>query len=210
MDKIPRYKAVIDTENSEEQGVNFISLVESPATEEQWVALSKEKEKEKEVKLSLDVEKQIVTGAVLIPKQEIYRITAGEEWLLIYDEDCIEQIAINFFKKLKGVNKTTLEHSSDKFSNVTIYESWIKTTENDKSNDLLKKNYPKGTWFVTMKIEDQVIWNRIKEGKYKGFSIEGLFDIHPINDKIVKQNKTIKNQLGLSEIFNEVKKISTI
>lgn len=34
---------------------------------------------------------------------------------------------------------------------------------------------PKGTWMISMKIEDDQIWSDAKEGKYKGFSIEGYF-----------------------------------
>jgi len=34
---------------------------------------------------------------------------------------------------------------------------------------------PNGTWFVKMKIENEDLWNKIKEGELKGLSIEGYF-----------------------------------
>jgi hypothetical protein len=46
---------------------------------------------------------------------------------------------------------------------------------NDKSS-ALGLNYPEGTWVITMKVNSPTLWNEIKEGKYKGYSIEGYFN----------------------------------
>jgi uncharacterized protein YaiE (UPF0345 family) len=208
MKDLPKYKAVLNDEN-QEQGVSFISLVESPATEEHWIAMTKQ---DNTINLSMNEDKRIITGAVLIPDQEIYRVLeTGEEFTISYDAKCIEKVSIDFFKKMRGINNTTIEHNKHT-PDITIYESWIKTTENDKSNDLLKKDYKLGTWFITMKIEDEQLWKNIKEGKQNGFSIEGIFDLQPIEDQIVKQSKEnkLKKVSELSEIFKEFNKINTI
>jgi len=34
---------------------------------------------------------------------------------------------------------------------------------------------PKGTWMVSMKIEDDALYEKAKTGEVKGFSIEGYF-----------------------------------
>jgi hypothetical protein len=36
-------------------------------------------------------------------------------------------------------------------------------------------NYPKGTWMVSIKIEDDTIWKKVKDGKLNGFSVQGYF-----------------------------------
>jgi hypothetical protein len=36
--------------------------------------------------------------------------------------------------------------------------------------------YPKGTWVVTMKVNDPKVWKDIKNGKLNGYSIEGWFN----------------------------------
>jgi hypothetical protein len=57
---------------------------------------------------------------------------------------------------------------------MSVVESWIVEGENDKS-----KNYgfdvPKGTWMIAMKVNNDKVWQQVKEGKIKGFSIEGYF-----------------------------------
>ena len=34
---------------------------------------------------------------------------------------------------------------------------------------------PKGTWMISMKVNNEDIWQDFKAGKVKGFSIEGYF-----------------------------------
>ena len=53
----------------EKWGVHAISLVETPAVEENFVALSSNEIKMKEI----DSEKRISLGAVLIPEQKVLR-----------------------------------------------------------------------------------------------------------------------------------------
>ena len=36
-------------------------------------------------------------------------------------------------------------------------------------------NATKGSWAVSMRIENDDLWNKIKDGDYLGFSIEGMF-----------------------------------
>ena len=42
---------------------------------------------------------------------------------------------------------------------------------------------PDGTWLAEYKIEDDKVWNEIKNGTYKGFSIEGIFQNNIVNVK---------------------------
>jgi hypothetical protein len=79
-------------------------------------------------------------------------------------------------------NNSTLEHSQ-KLKGMSVVESWIIEGENDKS-----KNYgfdlPQGTWMISMKVNNDEIWNKVKLGEVKGFSIEGYFaDRYEMNSK---------------------------
>jgi hypothetical protein len=66
---------------------------------------------------------------------------------------------------------------------MSVVESWIIEGENDKS-----KNYgfdlPQGTWMISMKVNNDEIWDKVKLGEVKGFSIEGYFaDRYEMNSK---------------------------
>jgi hypothetical protein len=38
------------------------------------------------------------------------------------------------------------------------------------------KDLPDGTWFISAKVENDEVWNKIKSGEVKGFSVEGIFN----------------------------------
>ena len=141
-----------------------VSLVEDPAIESTFIALSKNK-----VEIKLENEKRIITGAALIPNKPIYRNIGGREFYISFDEETIEKLAQGY---LDNVHTVTTDHNND-VNDVIVIESWIKTSENDKSVSL-GLNEPIGTWFISMKVNNDEIWQKIKDGIYKGFSIEAI------------------------------------
>jgi len=155
----------------EKDGVFAISLVDKPAINEDWVALSEEPILLK----SLDLEKRIILGAVLVPDRKILRKDKdGSPYYIYFTADTIEKTAQDFAKK-KNLSNITKDHNSN-VDGVTIVETWIKTDDKlDKSNSF-GMDLPIGTWFVSMKVDSDEIWNDyIKTGVVKGFSIEGRF-----------------------------------
>ena len=73
-----------------------------------------------------------------------------------------------------------------------MVESWIVDDPEHDKQQVFGMEYPKGTWMVSMKIEDDAIWQKIKEGKLNGYSVQGYFlekakfntDTHRILDEI--------------------------
>jgi hypothetical protein len=195
---------------NETEGVYAISLVDSPAMESQFIALSEQKE----ITLkAIDAEKRILLGAVLIPNKPIYRKQDGKEFNITFPEKTIQLTMENFFKK-GYQNNSTLEHNEElKLQDVTFVESWIKESEVDKSVHY-GFNEPNGTWFASMKVNNDEVWNDfVKTGKVKGFSIDGFFDLEKINLKSEFNMSELKNEslvdsfkTALSEFFSPKKK----
>lgn len=170
------YEATYDPKTS--KGVFGISLVEEPAMEGNFLALS-----EAEVKLSMvNEEERILIGLVLEPNKPIYRNQDGEEFYVIFSEKTIKELAFGFYKG-GHQQSSSLEHSG-KIQGVTFVESWIiEDSENDKSM-ALGLSYPKGSWMATMKVDSDEIWNNyVKTGKVKGFSIDALVSLKEVNFK---------------------------
>jgi len=168
------------------EGVFGISLVESPAMESSFIALSEQKEIQLK---AIDNEKRILLGAVLIPEKPIYRNQGGKEFNIVFPAETVRLSMENFFKK-GYQNSSTLEHDEKlQLSDVTFVESWIKE---DNINDKSVKygiDEPIGTWFASMKVNNDEIWNDfVKTGKVKGFSIDGFFDLEKINLKTENMN----------------------
>lgn len=160
---------IIDPKD-EQGGIDAVSVVESPAIEENFIALSKHEVELKEV----DKEKRILMGAALIPNKKIYRVNdKKEEYYIYFSENTVRQAMELFFKNGNQSN-ATYEHKAA-VTGMTVVESWlIEDSEKDKST-LYGFSLPKGTWMISMKVDNDEVWNDVKLGKIKGFSIEGYF-----------------------------------
>jgi hypothetical protein len=164
---------IID-ETMELSGIDAISIVESPAIEENWVALNKQEPTEYKF-AEVSKEKKIIMGALLVPDKQIYRRDEENgEYMIYFSKDTIRQCMEMFFKNGNQSN-ATFEHL-EAITGLTMVESWIvEDTEKDKSK-LYELNVPVGTWMGTIKVDNENIWNDfIKTGLVKGFSIEGYF-----------------------------------
>lgn len=155
----------------DEDGVFANSFVEAPAIERDFVFFNKQKVDFQAV----DDEKRLVAGPLLIPNLKIPRM---DEALGIYNvfftPQTIETIARKFMKN-KYNGEVTTEHNK-KVEDVYLTESWlIEKSSGDKSN-LYGFTLPRGTWFGIYKVDNDQVWADVKAGKYKGFSIEGLFE----------------------------------
>ena len=201
-------------ESEEQRGISAISLVEHPAIESNWKTFSKVKE---QIEFAAqDKERQIVMGAALIPKKQIIRVDdKGEEYYGFFSEETVRR-GMELFMMDGNIDKHTFEHT-DVVNGCVVVESWIvEDTNNDKSN-LYGFNAPKGTWMVSIKVNNKVIWDEfVKTGIVQGFSIEGYFTEGANKSKdetlsIVESNKMKKTVFNtiVSEIkqkmFGEVK-----
>ena len=189
-EKLKKVELIID-EKADRFGVEAISLVEFPAIEENWVFFNKDQFL---TLAKLDEEQKTLVGAVLIPNKEIprYDQEKDEKYIVYFTEDTIKQAQELFMSSLRN-NSATYEHKVP-VEGMTVVESWIKEDKkNDKSNSFGFNKLPLGTWFVKMKVNNNEIWNSVKEGKVRGFSIEGYF-----TDKLIEASRP-KDIIDLAE-----------
>lgn len=178
------------TGNPMYDGVDTISIVSEPAIEEDFIALKKWQKQALEVAAPLklnvqDKDKRLLVGAALIPNKPIYRNEDKEEFYIFFSKDTIREASQLFMQK-GYQNSASLEHEK-RVKGATIVESWIiEDPEQDKSN-LYNLSLPKGSWVVSMKVNNDDVWNEyVKTGKVKGFSIEGYFIPKSKADKLSK------------------------
>ena len=158
-------------EDSLEMGVNAISIVEDPAIGLDFIALN---DQTKVALVKVSEEKRILMGAALVPDKPIYRNMGGKEFYIYFSQDTIRKTAEMFFKNSNHQN-ATLEHDVQ-LKGMTVYESWIVEDPVHDKSAKYGLNYPEGTWVVTMKVDDEKVWNDyVKNEKVFGFSIEGKF-----------------------------------
>jgi len=166
MEKIPLINLTID--DHEETGVEFIALVDSPAIERQWMAFSKQEQRFK----IHDREKRVVSGALMVANLPIYREDEnGAAFYVKFDSDTIEKIVHKFFRTQPS-DAVNLMHET-KVDGVYMFESFI-IDANKRTPEGFNK-LPDGSWFGSFKVDNDEVWEKVKDGTFKGFSIEGVF-----------------------------------
>ena len=149
-----------------------VSLVDRPAIDRDFMYFSKEKPKY----YFSEEEQRIVVGPAMIPDMKIARKDDdGEIYYVYFSKDTIQKAAELFLKYDKASAQNT-DHRDNFNKEVYLMESWIIEDEYDKA--FTKYGFSKlpiGTWMCKMRIMDDKVWAEVKDGKYKGFSVQGDF-----------------------------------
>jgi len=186
-------------EMQEMMGIQAISIVENPAIEEDFVALATQK-----IEFATqNNEKRILMGAALIPNKPIYRRNGEEEFYVYFSKNTIRKASELFFQN-GNQNKSTLEHQAE-LQGLSVVESWIIESEEQDKSRLYGLEMPVGTWMVSMKVNNEDIWNNyVKTGKVKGFSIEGYF-VDKVN--FAKQEMEVLEEQEAELILSQIRAV---
>ena len=185
MDKLETFELFID-DTREQDGIEAISLVEYPAIEENFVALSQHKVAFKTV----NAEKRIIVGLALVPDKPIYRRRGEYEYNIVFSKETVRKASELYLKRLK-LNNATLEHDEQMTDGVSVIESWIVEDPKMDKSAVYGLNAVEGAWVVTMKIDNDKVWEDVKAGKYLGLSIEGMFSDKTEDLEEVEANKIL-------------------
>jgi|688.fasta_scaffold02579_9 effector-binding domain-containing protein len=135
-----------------------------------------EKEKMSKQRFATDDEKRIVIGPAMIPDLKIFRKDSkGNPYYVYFSSDTIKMIAEKYMRN-KYIDNNDENHNGKAVSDVYVVESWIKEDVQDKSSKYGYSDLPVGTWFVSMKVRNDEVWKKVKEGYLNGFSVSGYFE----------------------------------
>ena len=187
---------LVISDDSQELAIDAISLVTSPAIEQDFVFFGKEKNNLTFAKV--DEEKRMLVSPALIPNKNIFRHNPNtqEDYYVYFSKETVRK-ASELYLKHNNHHKATYQHK-DRVSGVLTVESWIKEGDMDKSK-LYGYDLPNGTWFVKMKIENDELWKEIKSGSLRGLSIEGYF-----TEKMLKMSEKQPTTEEILSALNEI------
>lgn len=192
--KLKKYKVGIDSETF------AVSIVDEPAIESDFVALKKD---EQEQMFFGSDERHMLYGAALIPDKDIYRNNGEQEFYINFTKESIEKMAQDFMKNYRQ-NEVTLDHE-EQANDITIVESWlVEDPYRDKAN-ALGINVPQGTWMLGMKVNQIDVWDRVKSGELKGFSVESLISLEEFSKQNNEENKENMIQLDEMSFWSKMK-----
>lgn len=172
MDKLPIYKMVID-ELDDISGVNFVALVDEPAIQMSWQMFNNQK-----FTFKLDNERRIISGAFMVADLPIYRRDEKMgEYYVVFDKQAITSIQRKFMANGYTKNFNLMHDSSQITQSAILFNSFIIDSTMGIKTPEGYDELPDGSWFGSVFVADEQLWESVKAGKFKGFSVEGFFDL---------------------------------
>ena len=153
-------------------------------------------DKKQHMTFGFDEDKKIVVGAAMIPNKMISRYDElGKLFYVFFSKISIKKMADKFMQQGR-TDETSIEHDGQKLGSDKVYitESWVSDDPVYDKSHQYGFALPSGTWFVSMKVNDDEVWKMIKEKSLTGFSVEGLFaekSLFSKEDKKINQIRKI-------------------
>lgn len=185
---IPVFEASIEEDTS---GMVRISLVDSPAVFSNFQKFSTQCPQKFSV---VDEEKRLVRGVVMRADFPIYRNGDEGEFFLVYKPQTIRKMAEKYLAEGRQNNINLNHEDGSDVEGVQMVQYFIKDT-NAGINPQGFEDIAEGSLFAEFHVVNGDVWQEIKNGTYKGFSLEGVFDIRPMRSE-EKLNKS-KNKMGI-------------
>lgn len=200
MDKqIPIYNLEIVSDMDSDVEVDYVALVDRPAIEKNFLAFKDQTEK---ITFAIqDEDEHIITGALMLADTPIYRNDHNGEYYVMFSKDTIKQIAQKFFQKGYQSNVNLMHDGGQKLDGLTMYESWI--TDSKRGVHAMRgfEDVPDGSWFGSFKVENPEVWQMVKDGLIRGFSVEGLFSYRKSD---IQQDSVQKLWQQICDVLSEV------
>ena len=162
---LPLYEDLITDEAC---GMLRISLVDLPAVESDFQKFGKPV-----LVRMADEERRLIMGCVMRAGFPIYRKDANGEYYTSFSASTIRQMAEKYLEENRA-NRVNLMHSGEEVRGVQMVQLFIK----DSSRGIIPAGFEDiedGSLFAEYRVEDDEIWEWIKQGILRGFSLEGIF-----------------------------------
>jgi hypothetical protein len=203
---ITRHQKDLEVSKSYDDGCGLLAMdawggVEALPWVERTISQYEEMNADTEMVFSVfNNEQRLVVGPAMIPDKMIIRRNeiTGDIYYVYFTSETIKKLQQKFMME-KLLDKTNIEHQRKFLKNVDVVESWIVEDEQKDKQQVFGMSYPKGTWMISMKVNDDETWSRVKDGKLKGFSVQGYFlekaKFSSQNDVLIEEIKNILKQV---------------
>jgi len=205
MEKLDLYELVID-ENTDDE-VFALSLVKEPAIQSNFMYLNKQGKKIEVKFASVDEDKHLIVGPILVPDMKILRQDSPNQkpYEVFFSKDTVKQAAQKYLTDNHS-NDITVEHEKP-VDGVSLVESWIVDSSVYDKSKAYGLNPKVGTWMGVFKVNNPQIWEQVKAGDYRGISLEGIFSHVKTNLSAVRKPITELNDDEAEILLGQIKGI---
>ena len=171
--ELPIYELRIQEDLADDAEVSFVALVDKPAIQKDFLVFNEQK-----LAFAIqDDEQHIISGPLMLAEEPIIRNNAkyGQHFIK-FSAETIKEIAIKFSKKGYQKNVNLMHDDNMQLDGLVMFESFIVDSKRGIKPMNGFEDVKDGSWFGSFYVENPDAWQLIKDGKVKGFSVEGMFD----------------------------------
>ena len=197
---LPVFDALVPDEDT---GMLKISLVDLPAVMSDFLVFNEQRMVQ--MYTIQDEEKRLVYGVVMRADFPIYRKDDRiGEYYIVYKADTIRKMAEKYLAD--GLqNEVNVMHSTD-VEGVQMVQYFIKDSARGV-NPTGFEDIADGSLFAEFHILNDDVWEAVKDGTYKGFSLEGVFDFIPEPEVAARSQEDETERQVKSEILSIIKQL---
>lgn len=188
----PVYEAqIVD----EVHGIYCISLVDYPAVESDFMAFNNDKEIKYRIQ---DDEQHILYGVLMRANFLIYREDPEMgQFYVKYTPETIKVMAEKLLADNRQNSVNIMHYIDSNIEGVNMQQMFIKDIKKGVNPEGFD-NIEDGSLFAVFKVENEAVWEAVKAGTFKGFSLEGYFNLKP-------EKKKSKNKINMSKLKEKLK-----
>ena len=164
-------------------------------------------------------ERRIITGPAMIAEKPIMRrADDGSLYFVKFSADTIRK-AVKLWATQQKYNAVNAEHAKP-VGGMYLMESFIIDKQRGINPPDSWSDAPEGSWFLSYYVEDDQVWQDIKDGKFRGFSVEGYFTEKPADPAeetleamrsiLAKCDNLTLNTLSEMEALSKLKEIKKL
>ena len=196
IDDIPVFNATLD----EDCGIIRVSLVDDPAVSKNFQVF---KANARPMLYAVqDEDKHLVRGVIMRADYPIYRRDKSlGEYYIVYKPDVIRQMAEKYLTEDRANNVNIMHKEGSDVEGVNMVQWFIKGSgvAIEGFDDIAD-----GSLFAEYHVTNEDVWAEIKAGTYKGFSLEGYFNLEPEQNEDYVQDVIDK----WGEYFSKIKNMA--
>ena len=169
----PLFELLISEDENNPLEVSYVALVDKPAIERNFLAFADQKP----MSFAVDEDRRIISGPAMLADMPIFRLADGDipDHLVVFKAQTIFDIVQKFFAKGFNQNFNLMHDPALKTEGVSVFESFIVDSSRGIKPMAGFEDAKDGSWFISAKVTNDEVWQFIKSGKVKGFSVEGMF-----------------------------------
>lgn len=206
---LPLYRVALD---KEKDGVLRVSLVDDPAVQSDFEVFRKQSEAPAMYAVQ-DEDRHLVRGVILRADFPIYRRDNDQDpgYYVTFGADVIRQAAEKYLADGRQ-NAVDTDHDGQEVEDVQMVQLFIKDSAAGIAPDGFE-DIADGSLFGEYHVTNAEVWDEIKAGTFKGFSVEIFYTLIPAGDAMHRAAFEIDEAevLGaFAEILNNINDMSKL